>query len=116
MKKNLQPKAYVYPLPVLVIGTYDKSGKANAMTAAWGTVCAQNQVSICIDKTHKTLGNILENMAFTVAMADVNNVIQADYVGIISANDNPEKMTKTGWHTQKSEFVNAPEYKNYRLF
>ena len=36
MKKNLNPKAYVYPMPVLIIGTYDENGVPNAMNAAWG--------------------------------------------------------------------------------
>ena len=26
MRKNLKAKAYFYPLPVLVIGTYDENG------------------------------------------------------------------------------------------
>ena len=26
MRKNLKPKAYIYPLPVLIIGTYDENG------------------------------------------------------------------------------------------
>lgn len=26
MRKNLKPKAYIYPLPVLIIGTYDNDG------------------------------------------------------------------------------------------
>ena len=29
MRKNLTPKAYIYPLPVLIIGTYDENGNAN---------------------------------------------------------------------------------------
>lgn len=27
MRKNLKAKAYVYPLPVLIVGTYDEKGK-----------------------------------------------------------------------------------------
>ena len=46
MRKNLTPKAYVYPLPVLIVGTYDENGKPNAMNAAWGTVCDTAQVAI----------------------------------------------------------------------
>lgn len=108
MRKNLTPKAYIYPLPVLIIGTYDQKGNPNAMNAAWGTVCDNKKVSICIDKTHKTLENILKNKAFTVAFADVSNVVPADFVGIVSANNNPEKFKQTGWNVQKGEFVNAP--------
>ena len=108
MRKNLKAKAYVYPLPVLIIGTYDENGTPNAMNAAWGTVCDTAQVALCLSATHKTVKNLLKTKAFTVAMADEKNVIPADYVGVISANKLPEKLKKSGWHTVKSEFVNAP--------
>ena len=50
MRKNLTPKAYVYPLPVLIVGTYDENGVPDAMNAAWGTVCDTAQVAICLTK------------------------------------------------------------------
>ena len=108
MRKNLKAKAYVYPLPVLIIGTYDENGTPNAMNAAWGTVCDTAQVALCLSATHKTVKNLLKTKAFTVAMADEKNVIPADYVGVVSANKIPDKLQKSGWHTVKSEFVNAP--------
>ncbi len=108
MRKNLKAKAYVYPLPVLIVGTYDENGIANAMNAAWGTVCDTAQVSICLSATHKTVKNLLKTKEFTVAIADAKNVVPADYVGVVSANDNLDKLSKTGWHTTKGQFVNAP--------
>ena len=108
MKRNLKPKAYIYPMPVLIIGTYDENGVANAMNAAWGTVCDTAQVCICLSYSHKTVKNLLKTNAFTVAMADVNNVVAADYVGVVSANKVADKIAKAGWSVAKSEFVNAP--------
>lgn len=108
MRKNLKAKAYVYPLPVLIVGTFDENGNADAMNAAWGTVCDTAQVSICLSAGHKTVKNLLKTKAFTVAIADAQNVIPADYVGVVSANNVPDKLVKTGWHITKSEFVNAP--------
>ncbi len=108
MRKNLKAKAYVYPLPVLIVGTYDENGVADAMNAAWGTVCDTTQVSICLSATHKTVKNLLKTKAFTVAIADAKNVLPADYVGVVSANNAPDKLAKTGWHIEKSQFVNAP--------
>ena len=108
MRKNLKAKAYVYPLPVLIVGTYDENGVPNAMNAAWGTVCDTAQGSICLSAEHKTVKNLLKTKAFTVAIADAKNVVPADYVGVVSANDVPDKLAKTGWHITKSEFVNAP--------
>lgn len=108
MRKNIKPKAYIYPLPVLIVGTYDEEGTPNAMNAAWGTVCDTAQVSICLSATHKTVKNLLKTKAFTVGIADKKNVVAADYVGVVSANNIPDKLTKTGWSIVKSEFVNAP--------
>ena len=108
MRKNLKPKSYIYPLPVLIVGTYDQNGTPNAMNAAWGTVCDTAQVSICLSATHKTVKNLLETKAFTVGIADAKNVVPADYVGVVSANNVIDKIEKAGWTTIKSEFVNAP--------
>ena len=115
MRKNLKPKAYIYPLPVLIVSSYDENGIPNAMNAAWGTVCDTAQVSICLSATHKTVKNILKTNAFTVAIADKQNLVEADYVGIVSGNKEPNKLEKTGWTIIKSEFVNAPIIQNFPL-
>ena len=39
MKKDLGPMNAVYPMPVLMIATYDENGKIDVMTAAWGMIC-----------------------------------------------------------------------------
>ena len=43
-----------------------------------------------------------------MAIADSKNVIPADYVGVVSGSDVPDKLIKTGWTITKSEFINAP--------
>ena len=108
MRKNLKAKAYIYPLPVLIVATFDENGVPDVMNAAWGTVCDSAQVSICLSATHKTVKNLLKTKAFTVSIADEKNIKQADYVGMVSANDEPDKLLKTGWTINKGEFVNAP--------
>ncbi len=110
MRKNCGPKPWLYPMPVLIIGTYDEDGVPNAMNAAWGMISDVDKVTICIDAKHKTAKNIFAKNEFTVSMADVKNMVAADYVGIVSANDVPNKLEKTGWHVTKSEFVDAPVF------
>ena len=108
MRKNFGAKAILYPMPVLIIGTYDENGMPDAMNAAWGGISEETQISICISEDHKTTKNILARGAFTVSVADAENVIAADYVGIVSGNDEPNKIQKARWHATKSEFVDAP--------
>lgn len=108
MRKNFGVKPYMYPMPVLIIGTYDENGTPDAMNAAWGIICDMDKISLYLDKEHKTVKNILQRGAFTVSIADAANVIPADYVGIVSANNEPNKVEKAGWHPVESEFVDAP--------
>ena len=108
MRKNFGAKAYLYPMPVLIIGSYDENGKPDAMNAAWGGISEETEISICISAEHKTTKNIIARGAFTVSVADAENVVACDYVGIVSCNKEPDKIKKTGWHTAKSEFVDAP--------
>lgn len=108
MRKNFGAKPYTYPQPVLIIATYDGNGTADAMNAAWGGISDDTQISMCLSAGHKTVKNILARKAFTVSMADAAHVTACDYVGIVSANDVPDKMAKAGFHTSKAEFVDAP--------
>ena len=111
MRKNFGAKTWLYPMPVLIVGTYDENGIPDAMNAAWGGIYDTNLVMVCLDDSHKTTENIKKTKAFTVSFATVNTVVPCDYVGIVSANDEPDKLAKAGFHTVKSEFVNAPVIK-----
>ncbi len=108
MRKNFGAKAILYPMPVLIIGTYDEDGKPDAMNAAWGGISDDNEISICVSAGHKTTENILKTKAFTVSAANAENAVAADYVGVVSGNVEPDKIKKAGWHAAASEFVNAP--------
>ncbi len=115
MRKNFGAKAILYPMPVLIIGTYDEKGTPDAMNAAWGGISEETQISICVSENHKTTANILARKAFTVSIADAKNVIAADYVGIVSGNKEPDKMKKAGWTAIQSAQVDAPLFKELPL-
>lgn len=108
MRKNFGKKTWLFPCPVLIVGTYGKDGEANAMNAAWGGIYDTNQIMLCLSDDHATTKNIVRNKAFTVAFADAAHVVQADYVGLVSANDVPDKLQRANLHTSKAEHVNAP--------
>ena len=108
MRKNFGAKPYTYPQPVFIIATYGEDGTPDAMNAAWGGISEANEISMCLSAGHKTVKNILARKAFTVSMADAAHVVECDYVGVVSANDVPDKLAKAGFHTTKSEFVDAP--------
>lgn len=107
VRKNFGAMPLLFPQPVLIIGTYDESGKANAMNAAWGGIVGADEIMIDLSH-HKTTENILKTKAFTVSAADVEHMTACDYVGLVSGNREPQKMEKAGFTTSKSSFVNAP--------
>lgn len=115
MKKDLGAKPILYPMPVLIIGTYDENGAPNAMNAAWGGISEEKEISICVSENHKTTFNVLKTKAFTVSPADAKNVLAADYVGIVSGNKCADKIAKAGWTAVKSEKVNAPLFSELPL-
>lgn len=77
MRKDFGSNPWFYPLPVLIIGTYDENGKPDAMNAAWGGLYDTNLVELCLSVGHKTTKNILQKRAFTVSFADAENVAPA---------------------------------------
>ena len=104
---NFGAKPFMYPMPVLIIGTYDENGVPNAMNAAWGIITDMNEISISLSK-HKTTENIAKTGAFTVSIATEDTVEACDYVGLESASKVPDKFAKAGFHATKSGYVNAP--------
>jgi flavin reductase (DIM6/NTAB) family NADH-FMN oxidoreductase RutF len=68
MKKSIGSKTIIFPTPALVVGTYDKNGKANAMTAAWAGICCSNppRVAVSLLRSRYTYENIIEQKAFTI--------------------------------------------------
>ena len=108
MRKNFGAKPWTYPQPVFIVATYDAQGNPDAMNAAWGGIDYDDQINLCLSAGHKTVKNLLETKAFTVSMGTADQLTACDYVGIVSANDEPDKFAKAGFHALKSEFVNAP--------
>lgn len=104
----------MFPMPVLILGTYDKDGNANAMNAAWGGIADDNQVWVCLSK-HKTTENLELTKEATIAFGTAETVKACDYVGIVSANKEADKIKKAGWTVTKSKNVNAPLFNELPL-
>ena len=108
MKKNLGSIPGLFPMPVVIVSAYDLEGIPNAMTAAWAQITDMDKIALFVDPDHRTMKNIEETKAFTVAIADVEHMAEADFIGIVSGNNMADKLEKSGFHVTKSEFVNAP--------
>jgi len=108
MRKNIKTTEGIFPMPVLLIATYNEDGSVNVMNAAWGTMLDRDMVALNLTETHKTVKNIKARKAFTVNIADAKHVKEADYFGVVSGNDDAEKFAKSGLTAAKAEKVDAP--------
>lgn len=112
--KSFGSKPWMLPQPVLIIGTYDKDGKPNAMNAAWGGTWDMHEIIISL-ASHATTDNLEATGEFTVAFATRETLVAADFVGIVSARNDAEKMAKTGWTIEKAPNVNAPVFREFPM-
>lgn len=108
MRKNIKITEGIFPMPVLMIATYNEDGSVNVMNAAWGMMAERNQVLLNLTETHKTVENIKNRKAFTVSLADSRHVAEADYFGMVSGNTTSDKFEKSGLTATKSLNVDAP--------
>ena len=114
MKKSIGRKTIIYPSPVLIVATYDKKGKPNAMTAAWGGICCSEPpcVTVSLRKATYSYGNIMENKAYTINIPSEKYVKECDYFGSVSGKT-ADKFSATGLTPIKSDLVAAPYIKEF---
>ncbi len=116
MKRSLGAKTLIYPTPAWVVGSYDKQGRPNGMTAAWGGICCSQPpcVAVSLRKATYTYGNLMERRAFTVSVPSQAHVKGADYFGLASGRDT-DKFAATGLTPVRSDLVDAPYVQEFPL-
>ena len=109
MKKSLGPDTLIYPTPTWVVGTYDKEGKPNLMTIAWGGMCCSQPpcLAISLRKATYSYANIVERKAFTVSVPSAEQLDLADYCGLVSGRT-VDKFAVCRLTPVRSEAVDAP--------
>ena len=55
MRKKLNITEGIFPMPVLMVATYNEDGSVNVMNAAWGTMQERGNVALNLTETHKTV-------------------------------------------------------------
>lgn len=108
MKKQIKTTEAIFPMPVLLISTFNEDGSVDVMNAAWGTMLDRDMVALNLTETHKTVENIKARRGFVVHIADAKHVVEADYFGVVSGSKAPEKFARSGMTYTRSELVDAP--------
>ena len=115
MRKNIKTTEAIFPMPVLLVATYNEDETVNVMNAAWGTMVDRDVVALNLTETHKTVQNIKARKAFTVSIADAKHVVEADYFGVASGKSVSDKLSVSGLTAVKSENVDAPIINEFPL-
>lgn len=115
MRKRLNITEGIFPMPVLMVATYNEDDSVNVMNAAWGTMQERGTVALNLTDTHKTVKNIKARGSFTVSIADAAHVVEADYFGVASGNKISNKFENSGLTASKAEMVDAPVINEFPL-
>lgn len=109
MKQSIGAKTLIFPTPVWIVGSYDKDGRPNGMTAAWGGICCSKPpcVYVSLQKSRYSYANIVARQAYTLNVPSEKYAQEADYFGIVSGRTT-DKFAATGLTPVKSDVVDAP--------
>jgi flavin reductase (DIM6/NTAB) family NADH-FMN oxidoreductase RutF len=116
MKKSLGAVTQAVPTPVWLVGTYDKEGKPNIATVAWGGICCSNPASVTISlrESRHSYDAIVERKSFTINVPSDTFAREADYAGIASGRD-IDKFAGANLTPVRSELVDAPYVAEFPL-
>ncbi len=114
--KSLGAKTFLYPTPVLLVGTYDPVGRPNLMAAAWAGICCSSPpcVSVSLRKATHTYGNMMQRREFTLSVPSADQVRLVDYLGMYSGKDR-NKFEALGLTEARAGSVEAPYAEQFRL-
>lgn len=115
-KRSMGVRNFVFPEPAMVIGSYDKNGKPNIMTAAWFGVANSRPLKVSVSLRPATYSYhcIMASKAFTVNVPDASLISYVKFAGTYSGRD-MNKFEETGLTPVKSEYVNAPYVKEFPI-
>jgi flavin reductase (DIM6/NTAB) family NADH-FMN oxidoreductase RutF len=87
-KTNLGVNAFLYPMPVMLVGT-QVEGRANFMAVAWATRVNGNppMMGVALNQRHHTPTGIHASGSFSINIPSVDLVAPTDYCGLVSGRE-----------------------------
>lgn len=110
MKRKMGAIPMIFPMPALLVGTYDDEGRPNAMTAAWAAICSREPPSagVAVQQKRKTRTNLLARRAFTLNVPRAGSAAEVDYLGMVSGKREPDKLERVDLESRRGDTVEAP--------
>jgi flavin reductase (DIM6/NTAB) family NADH-FMN oxidoreductase RutF len=106
MKKQIKTTEAIFPMPVLLISTFNEDGTVDVMNAAWGTMLERDMVALNLTETHKTVENI-RRQRLRHSHCDAKQS-RSRLVRRCQWAQGPDKFEKSGMSLVTSEMVDAP--------
>lgn len=111
VKKDLKMRALVAPTPTVIASAYDDDGRADACTLAFYMVSSHIPpcvvIAINATQSRKTLKSILARGMFSVGFPGVDQVREADYLGVESGYK-ADKLAAIGWSVTEGRALSVP--------
>lgn len=108
-KKRIGPTTNLFPMPTMLVAVKTGEKRANILTVAWGGVVGVPPLlALRIGKNHYSTAFIEREGNFTVNIPNSSQAAGADYCGIVSGRDDPNKAATCGWTMVPATQISSP--------
>jgi flavin reductase (DIM6/NTAB) family NADH-FMN oxidoreductase RutF len=109
-KKQLGPTTNLFPMPAVLVAVKTGENSANILTIAWCGVVAGSppMIALEIGQNHYSTPFIEREGCFTVNVPRSAQVAGADYCGMVSGHQDPDKPAACGWTMTPASKISAP--------
>ena len=103
---RIETNAFVYPMPVVLVGTVVEN-RANFITVAWVSRVNYSppMIGVALGKMHHTNKGIHEHKTFSVNIPGMDLIEKTDYCGLVSGKNTDKSKI---FETFNGELANAP--------
>jgi flavin reductase (DIM6/NTAB) family NADH-FMN oxidoreductase RutF len=108
-KVRLGPTTNLYPMPTMLVAVKTGEDSANVLTIAWGGIVgAPPLLALRIGGMHYSSPFIEREGSFTVNIPSSAQAVEADYCGLVSGRDDPDKPGTCGWTLTPATQISSP--------
>jgi len=108
-KARLGPTTNLYPMPTMLVAVKTGETSANVLTIAWGGIVGRPPMIVLrIGPGHYSTPFIEREGNFTVNIPRSSQVVEADYCGLVSGRDDPDKPATCGFTMLPASQISSP--------
>ena len=109
-KKLIGPSTRLFPMPTLMVCVKTGKNQANILTIAWGGIANGSPpcIGIAVGKDHYSTPFIRNEKNFTINIPNSKLDVAADYCGIVSGEEDPDKAKTCGLTLAPSTKISSP--------